>query len=49
MRDEVVRECEEEPARKKMPATMQKTYIRRAEKEIASRAAIPGSQTYATA
>ena len=36
MRDEVVRECEEEPARKKMPATMQKTYIRRAEKEIAS-------------
>ena len=36
MRDEVVRECEEEPARKKTPATMQKTYIRRAEKEIAS-------------
>ena len=36
MRDEVVRECEEEPARKKTPATMQKTYVRRAEKEIAS-------------
>lgn len=36
MRDEIVRECEEGPARKKTPATMQKTYIRRAEKEIAS-------------
>ena len=36
MRDEVVRECEEEPARKKTPATIQKTYVRRAEKEIAS-------------
>ena len=36
MRNETVREEDEGPARKKTPATLQKTYIRRAEKEIAS-------------
>lgn len=35
MRDEVVRESDEGPARKMTPSTMQRVYVRRAEREIA--------------